>query len=171
MNKETFINHFKLLLVNLNDWTSKYCLNELSDNYKFILEPSEWTKSIHLTETENGYMKTWNKNKNKQLSFDQVVDLFYQENKTPKWIDSSVYYSTPKQTIVHLYFSREFRDESETYYMEMGTGPFKAVVGIPPDNRKIMIEEKYDVNWNKKWDDEKNENFIKTKLKQIFKLG
>ena len=171
MDRQTFIKHFNLLLVHLHDWTSQNCFNQLSDNYKFILEPSDWTISDHLTTTENSYLKVWNKFKDKQISFDQVVDLFYQNNKTPKWVDSSIYYSTPNLTIVHLFFSREFRDENEIYYLERGTGPFKAVVGIPPDNRKQMRGEKFDVNWKKHWDDERDENNFMTKLKKIFSSG
>ncbi len=171
MDRQTFIDHFKLLLVHLDDWTSQNCFNKLSDNYQFIIEPSERTVSGHLTEKENGYLKIWNKLQGRQISFDQVVDLLYQDNKTPKWVDSSIYYSTPSLTVVHLFFSREFRDENEVYYLDRGTGPFKAVVGIPPDNRKIVEGDKFDVNWKKHWDDERNQNSFLTKLKKIFKTA
>ena len=169
MDKQTFIDHFKLLLGLLQDRTSQNCFNKLSGNYKFIIEPTERTVSDHLTEKENGYLKIWNKLQGRQISFDQVVDLFNQDNKTPKWIDCSIYYSTPSLTVVHLFFSREFRDENEVYYLDQGTGPFKAVVGIPPDNRKITKGDKFDANWKKYWDDEKNKNCFITKLKRIFK--
>jgi hypothetical protein len=171
MDRQTFIDHFKLLLVHLHDWTSQNCFNELSDNYKFIIEPSERTVSDHLTEKENGYLKVWNKLQGRQISFHQVVDLFYQDDKTPKWVDSSIYFSTPNLTVVHLFFSREFREENEVYYLDRGTGPFKAVVGMPPDNRKIMKGDKFDVNWKKYWDDEKNKSRFITKLKRIFKTA
>ena len=169
MDRQTFIDHFKLMLVHLHDWTSQNCFNELSDNYKFIIEPSKRTISDHLTDKENDYLKIWNQLKDRQISFDQVTDLFYQDNKTPKWVDSSIYYSTPNLTVVHLFFSRQFRDETEIYYLERGTGPFKAVVGIPPDNRKVLRGDKFDVNWKKYWDDEKGDNSFVTKLKRFFK--
>ena len=168
MDRQTFIDHFKLLLVHLHDWTSQNCFNELSENYKFIIEPSERTVSDHLTDIENSYLKVWNKLQDKQLSFDQVVDLFYQNSQTPKWVDSSIYFSTPTLTVVHLFFSREFRDENEIYYLERGTGPFKALVGIPPDNRKDMKGEKFDVNWKKYWDDEKKQGRFISKMKRLF---
>lgn len=171
MNRQTFIDRFNLLLIHLYDLTSQNCFNELSQNYKFILEPSEWTISDHLTANENNYVKVWIKHKNKQISFDQVVDLFYRDNKMPKWVDSSVYYSTPNITIVHLFFSRQFRNENEIYYLDRGTGPFKAVVGIPPDNLKIMKGEKFDVNWKKHWDDKRIENNFIAKLKRLFTKG
>ena len=169
MDKQTFIDRFKLLLVHLQDLTSQICFNELSDNYKFIIEPSERTVSGHLTKKENDNLKVWNKLQSRQISFEQVVDLFYQDNKTPKWVDSSIYFSTPNLTVVHLFFSREFRYENEIYYLERETGPFKAVVSIPPDNRKILKNDKFDVNWKKNWDDERNQNRFITKLKRIFK--
>lgn len=171
MDRQTFINHFKLLLVHLHDWTSQNCFNELSDNHKFIIEPSERTVSDHLTEKENGYLKVWNKLEGRQISFDQVVDLFYKDNKMPKWVDSSIYFSTPNLTVVHLLFSREFRDENEVYYLERGTSPFKAVVSIPPDNLKVLKGDKFDVNWKKCWDDERNQSPFITKLKRIFKTA
>jgi hypothetical protein len=149
MDRQTFIGNFKLLLVHLKDWTSQNCFNELSDNYKFILEPSERTKSPHLTEKENGYLRIWNSLRDKQLSFDQVVDLFYQDGKTPKWVDSSVIYSTQDLTVVRLLFSREFRTEDGTYYLDRGTGPFKAVVQIPPDHLKVIKDGKFDLNWKR----------------------
>jgi hypothetical protein len=170
MHRQIFIDHFKLLLVHLQDWTSQNCFNELSANYKFIIEPSQRSVSDHLTEEENSYLKIWNKLQGKRLSFDQVVDLFYQDNKTPKWIDSSIYFSTPTLTVVHLFFSREFRDDNEVYYLDRGTGPFKAVVVMPPENRKFMKGDKFDVNWKKYWDDEREHTSLITKLKRIFKI-
>jgi hypothetical protein len=169
MDRQTFIDHFKLMLVHLHDWTTQNCFNELSDNYKFIIEPSERTISDHLTDKENDYLKIWNQLKDREISFDQVVDLFYQDNKTPKWVNSSVYYSTPNLTIVHLFFSRQFKDETQIYYLERGTGPFKAVVEIPPDNRKVLRGDKFDVNWKKYRDDEKVDNSFVSKLKRFLK--
>ena len=155
MDKQTFIAHFKLLLTHLKDWTSQNCFNELSDNYVFILEPNQLDVSDDLTDIENGYLKVWNELQGKQISFEEIVDLFYRDGKTPKWIDSCVYYSTPDITVVDLYFSVEFKDENEIYYMERGTGPFKAVVANPPDHLKIMKGDKFDVNWKKHLDDSK----------------
>jgi len=149
MDRQTFIGNFKLLLVHLKDWTSQNCFNELSDNYKFILKPSERTTSDHLTDKENDYLKIWNSLRDKQLSFDQVVDLFYRDGKTPKWVDSYIISSTKDLTVVRLLFSREFRTENEIYYLDWGTGPFKAVVQIPPDHLKIIKGDKFDLNWKR----------------------
>jgi hypothetical protein len=140
------------------------CVNDLSTNYKFILEPSDRRKSDHLTMEENEYLKTWNKMENKQLTFDQVVDLFFKEGKAPKWADCNVYYSTADLTVVKIIFSRQFRDEKEIYYLERGTGPFKALVAIPhyyTDNGDM-----FDVNWKKNLDDKKKRS-VWTKVKQL----
>ena len=99
MDKEIFIQNFKLLLVQLNDLTNQFCYNDLSTNYEFILEPSERIKSKHLTNTENSYLETWNQLKDKQISFDQVVDVFYKEGKTPKWADCNIHYANSDLTL------------------------------------------------------------------------
>jgi len=128
MTKEQFIENFQLLLVHLRDITEQYCFNDLSKNFQFILEPSERSFSDHLNDEEKDYLKLWNKLENTELSFDQVTELFYKNGKTPKWADCSVCLSTPDKTIVRIFFSRQFRTEEEIYYLDRGTGPFKALV-------------------------------------------
>ena len=125
MDKQTFTDHFKLLLVHLNDLTTQYCFNRLSGNYKFIIEPSQRVTSEHLTDEENNYITVWNQLENKVIDFDQVVNLLWKNAKIPKWIDCNVYSVSSDFTIVHLLFSRQFREEEELYYLESGTGPFK----------------------------------------------
>jgi hypothetical protein len=160
LDKEIFIQNFKKLLVDLNSFTAASCLNELSTKYAFILQPSARTTSNHLTDIENGYLKTWNKLKDKQISFDEVVDLLYRDGKTTKWADCTVYYSSKELTIVHIFFSRQFRTDEEIYYLDMGTGPFKAMVSLPPDHLKIMQGDKFDVNWKKHLDDRQSKNIL-----------
>lgn len=166
MDKQTFINNFRLLLTHLDDLTRKLCINDLATNYKFILEPSERGTSDHLTATEKDYLEIWNKLKSKQITFDKVVELFYKDGRTPKWADCSVYHSTRDLTVVKIFFSREFRDEKETYYLDRGTGPFKAVVTTPFDYSESG--QKFDVNWRKDLDDRKSKN-IWTTIKLLIK--
>jgi hypothetical protein len=166
MDKETFKNNFRLMLNQLDDLTRQLCFNELATNYKFILEPSDRKTSDHLTATENDYLKIWNRLENQQLSFDKVVDLFYKNGNTPKWADCSIYYSTRDVTVVKIFFSRQFRDEKETYYLDRGTGPFKASVTLPFDYSESG--KKFDVNWKKNLDDRKRKS-IWTKIKQLIK--
>jgi hypothetical protein len=130
------------------------------------LEPSDRKASGHLATTENDYLKIWNRLENKQISFDKVVELFYKEGKTPKWADCNVYYSTSDLTVVKIFFSRQFRDDKETYYLDRGTGPFKALVTLPFDYTENG--KKFDVNWKKNLDDRKSKN-IWTRIKQLIK--
>lgn len=153
MDKNTFIKNFRLLLTHLYDLTQQMCVNRISTNYKCILEPSDRSTGNHLTAEENEYLKSWNKLLDKQLTFDQVVDLLFKDGKTPKWADCNVYYSTTDLIIVKIFFSRQFRDEKEIYYLERGTGPFKAVVATPYDY--MDNGDKFDVNWKKRLDDKK----------------
>jgi hypothetical protein len=164
LNKQEFINNFKRVLVELDKFTRKYFYNDLSFNYKFIIQPSARTISDHLTETENDYLKKWNELEEKQISFEEVVELFYQENKMPKWVDCHIYYSSADLTIIHLLFSRQFRNEAELYYLDRGTGPFKALVKIPPDNGKVTKGDKFDINW--KWN---SDNELKSTKKILYK--
>jgi ribosomal protein S8 len=166
MTKEKFIEHFKLLLVHLREVTEKFCFNAISENYTFILEPSERTSSQHLTKEENEYLKIWNKLENKEINFDQVVDLFYKNGKTPKWADCTINLSTSEKTVVKIYFSRQFKDEKEIYYLERGTGPFKAVVNTSSQNVKDS-NGKFDVNWKSELEEKKSKSLL-TKIKIIF---
>lgn len=159
MTKEKFIENFKLLLVHLRDLMEEFCFNDISENYKFVLEPSERNVSGHLTKDENEYLKTWNKLENKEISFEQVIELLYKNGKTPKWADCNIKSSTLDKTVVKIFFSRQFRDESEIYYLERGTGPFKAVVNTPYKSIENSSE-KFDVNWKEKLE--------KSKIKNIF---
>ncbi|GEM55056.1 hypothetical protein B0A58_10120 [Flavobacterium branchiophilum NBRC 15030 = ATCC 35035] len=166
MTKEKFIENFKLLLVHLRDVTENFCFNEISENYRFILEPSERITSQHLTEDENKYMKTWNKLENKEMTFDQVVELFYKNGKTPKWADCNVYLSTSEKTVVKIFFSRQFKEKSEIYYLERGTAPFKAVVYTSSKN-ETDLNGKFDVNWKVKLENKKSKGLL-SKIKRLF---
>ncbi len=166
MTKEKLTENFTLLLVHLRDVTEKFCFNNISENYTFIIEPSERNISQHLTEEENSYIKTWNKLKNKEITFEQVIDLFYKNGRTPKWADCHIYSSNSEKTVVKIYFSRQFKEEIEIYYLESGTGPFKAVVNTSSENSTDSIG-KFDVNWKAKLENKKPENLL-SKIKMMF---
>ncbi|WP_269235410.1 hypothetical protein [Flavobacterium flavigenum] len=166
MTREKFIENFKLLLVHLHDLTEEFCFNEISKNYKFVLEPSGRNSSEHLTKDENEYLKTWNELENREISFDQVAELLYKNGKTPKWADCNIELSSLDKTVVKIFFSRQFKDESEIYYLEKGTGPFKAVVNIPYKNIENP-DEKFDVNWKANLEKSKTKNIF-SKLKYLW---
>ena len=166
MTKERFIQNFQLLLIELRDLTSQYCFNELSANYKFLLEPSGWAVSDHLTAFEKEYMADFWKLRGKAISIEDVVALLYRDGVTTKWADCHICYSDPDLTVVKIVCSRQFRDEIEVYYLEKGTGPFKALVRMPPYSAN---GKKFDVNWQSKANIE-TRNSIWTRLKQLFFL-
>ena len=89
-----------------------------------------------------------------------MVDLLYRDGKTTKWADCTVYYSSKELTVVHIFFSRQFRTEEAIYYLDRGTGPFKAMVALPPDHLKLMQGDKFDVNWKKHLDDTQSKNIL-----------
>lgn len=166
MTKEIFIQNFKLLLVHLKDITEELCSNQLSENYKFILEPSQRNVSTHLSEIENSYLEVWNKLENAEISFYEVVDLFYRNGTTPKWADCYVYLSTSDKTVVKIFFSRQFKEDAEIYYLERGTAPFKAVVNTPFKSIENPGE-KFDMNWKYKLERNKSQNIF-TKLRKLW---
>ena len=154
-------------MAHLDELTRQLCVNDLATNYRFILEPSDRAISDHLTTIEKDYLKTWNKLVDKQITFDQVVDLFFKDGRTPKWADCNVYYSTKDLTVVKIVFSRQFKDEKDIYYLDRGTGPFKAVVTTP--HYYSENGDKFDVNWKKNLDDRKHKG-LWTKVKRLIKI-
>jgi hypothetical protein len=155
MDKETFVAHFKLLLIKLHDHTANLCYNALSKNYTFILEPCGRVADAHLTPNELIYLAAFNKVKDKELLFDDVISLLYKNGTTTKWADCTIYRASSKKTVVKILFAREFADASQIYYLDMGTGPFKAMVALPQDHLKIVKNNKFDVNWEVKRDNAK----------------
>jgi hypothetical protein len=147
MDIDTFIDHFTLVLVHLNSFTSQLCFNELSTNYSFLLDEDGWSVGEEFTDEENNFIIACQQYRGQNLTFQQIVDLLYSKHKCVKWANCQVYSSTLDKTVVKIEFSKEFVDECEVYYLERGTGPFKAVVAIPPDHLKIMIGDRFDVNW------------------------
>lgn len=158
MEKEKFVHNFKELLGQLRYVTRLYCNNRLSDNYKFILDPNI---------TGNEYIPAWINFRSKWASFERVVDLLYKDGKVPMWADCNIYYSTDKVTVVRIVSSHQFKDEDEIYYLERGTGPFKALVSLPPYFKEGT---KFDVNWKKTLDDQRRPGICATVSRCISKI-
>ena len=78
-----------------------------------------------------------------------------------------MYYATNDLTVIKILFSRQFRDQKEIYYLESGTGPFKAVVATP--HYYSEKSEKFDVNWKKNMDDRNQKGFW-IKLNRLLKI-
>jgi hypothetical protein len=156
MTQQKFIQNFSVLVSSLYELTEAYCHNPLSPVPVFLIEPSTYVTSDHLTAEENSYLKTWHKLKNKTLCFDEVVELLYRNGKVPLWANCTVYHAAKNKTVIKILFSRRFRSGDAVYYLDQGTGPFKAQVALPAD---YIQGTRFDVNW-KKLQDDKKKNFI-----------
>jgi len=169
MNKQIFIEHLGCLIRNLEKLSLEYCTNDLSKNFKFILEPSGRETSEHLTPEENGYMATWNSIADQEMTFDEVVDLLCKDRKTTMWADCHIVHADAQATVVKITFSRRFRDGSDIYYMDWGTGPFKALMRMPPDRKPGSA--RFDVNWHKEFDKQAKKPLSEETKKRLEEWG
>lgn len=156
MTRQNFIQNFTTLISSLHELTAAHCHNQLSPNYIFLIAPSDYNNSNHLTAEENSYLNTWRKLKSKALCFDEVAELLYKNGKMPLWADCTIYHAAKNKTVIKILFSRRFGTSDAVYYSDQGTGPFKAQVALPPN---YLQGNKFDINWMKQRDDRKK-NFI-----------
>ena len=169
MDKEKFRQHLDEATKRLIDFAKTLCHNDFSDNYKYIITPNSRTvaqEDQHLNEMEISVLTTWNKYEGQLLTANQIIDLFHHDNKVPVWINTSVYETRPDLTVIDLFCSRRLREEGEL--MHPGLPPFHLQVATPPDNLKVEIDGKFDVNWKKKRDNKRKPKNILTRLKQLF---
>lgn len=169
MDKEKFRRHLDEATKRLIDFTQTLCFNDFSDNYKYIITPNSRIVAKddeYLNVKEITVLTTWNKYEGQLLTADQIVNLFHHDDKVPVWVDTTVYEAYSDLTVINLFCSRRLRDEREL--MHQGLHPFHLQVPIPPDNLKVTIEGKFDVNWRKKCDNRNKPQDILTKLKQLF---
>ena len=171
MEKEKFKQHFALATKYLISFTQEYCYNNFADSKKFIISPSSRAIDSHLSEKEIQHLKTINQFENELLTEGQVIDLLYQGNKVPLWINIEVYNSKPDLTVINLLCSRRFRDDSELNYRVDNYPPFHPLIPMPPDQLKIEVNGKFDVNWKKQLDDSKKKVDFFKKLGQIFRAN
>lgn len=170
MDETKFRQHLDTATFHLIEFTEKFCLNNFSNNYKYIITPSSRTfknDHEHLNPEEIAVLKTWNKNQDKLLQAEQVVNLLHHDNKVPIWIDISVYEARPDVTVIDLLCSRRLREESEL--MHPAIPPFHLVVALPLNHVDVEISGKFDINWQKRRDALKNKGKL-ARLKQFFKL-
>lgn len=167
MDKVKFKYHLDEATSRLIDFTRTLCYNDiLNNNYKYIITPNSRTVDEHLNDREIAVLKIWNQFEGQLLTANQVVDLFHHDNKIPVWIDMTVYEVRQDLTVIDLFCSRRLREENELMHPELP--PFHLQVAMPPDGLKVEIEGKFDVNWQKKQDDNSKPRGILTRLKQMF---
>ena len=159
-------NSLKLLLA----ITRRYCYNNISETFKFIIQPSGTDFHDGLNDLEKQNLIVLNRYADKVLTVDQVVSLLCHDNKVPLWINVSVYESKPNLTVIHLLCSRRLRPDSELFYQAVKYPPFDTGVPLPPDNLRKDINGKFDINWKKELYDKQKSKSIFKSLKQFLKV-
>ncbi len=157
MDKEKFKEHLDEATKKLVEFTKTHCFNEFPQSYKYIITPNSRTvenNEVHLTKEEIEILKKWNKFEDKLLTADEVVELFHHHNKVPLWIDMTVYESKFNLTVINLNHSRRLRGEKDL--MHQGLHPFHIQVAMPPNKIGVETNEKFDINWKKKLDENEN---------------
>lgn len=167
MDKLKFKHHLSEATKLLFEFTKTLCYNDLKDNCQYLITPNSRTVDEHLSEEEILILKKWNRYEGKLLTDNQIIDLLHHHNKVPVWIDMTIYEARPDVTVIDLFCSRRLRDETEL--MHPGVPPFHVQVSIPPDNLKVEINGRFDVNWKKKHDDKQKPNGILNRLKKLIK--
>ena len=147
--KEHLDNSIKLLL----DITLQHCYNDISENFKFIIEPSGRDFHDGLNNFEKKNLIVLNKHADKLLTVDQILELLCHDNKVPLWINTTVYESRSELTVIHLFCSRRLRHNTELFYKAVRYPPFNVLVPLPPDPLRKDINGKFDINWKKNLDD------------------
>ena len=167
MNISLFKEHLDNSLKLLVDITRQHCYNNISDNFKFLIQPSRSDFHNGLNDYEKNNLVRLNKFLDKHLSIEQVIDLLYHDNKVPLWINTTVYESKNDLTVIHLFCSRRLRSDKELFHKAVKFPPFNVLVPIPPDPLRKDIDGKFDINWKKKLDDRQKPKSILARISQI----
>lgn len=152
MDKATFKHRLDLASSALLDFSKQMCFNEFSNNYQYKILPDNITFDENtttpedLTEQDILVLKKSEKLRNQLLTSEQIVDLFYWDNKVPVWIDMTVYEAQKDLTVIELLCSDRLRDDKELYNNGEIT-PFRIKVAMPLEYRNRLNNIKFDVNW------------------------
>lgn len=130
----------KLLL----DFTQTLVRNKLSRNVRYIIRPNQPTASDHLTPFELDKLEELNGYENQLLDRDEVIELLFESGKVPLWINTEVYRSSMRKTVVILICSRRFREDEDLFHKIDQFPPFHILVPTPTWQKE---GEKFDINW------------------------
>ena len=167
MNISLFKQHLDNSLKLLVDLTRQHCYNNISENFKFIIQPSGTDFHDGLNDYEKNNLLLLNKYQDTHLTLDQVSNLLCHDNKVPLWINTTVYESKNDLTIIHLLCSRRLRSDNDLFYQAVKYPPFEVQVPLPPDTLRNDINGKFDINWKKKLNDRQKPKSIFKRIKQI----
>ena len=163
MNTSKFKQHLESSLELLLKETQQICYNSLSQNFKFIIEPSgrEFYEGLDKFEARN--LVILNSFSGKHLTSKEAIDLLCHDNRVPLWINMTIYESKQNLTIVHLLCSRRMRNDRELYYQAVKYPPFNVLIPIPPDSIKRDSDGQVDISWKKQSDEAlKSKNILST---------
>ncbi len=124
--------------------TQSLVTNPISENVEYLLEPNCRKSSEHLTAREIEQLGELNKLEGRHVNSDKVVDLLNISGLVPLWINTEIYKSTQRKTVVKLITSRRFIDEKDLNVKMDEFPPFHPLVPLPPWSKK---GEKFNVNW------------------------
>lgn len=146
MDKNTFSSHLKEATKATLEATEKQCFNVFSKNVLYFIKPNNLKISKSLDEDEKQKLRERIKERNKKLTFSNVVDRLSYDKKVPAWISISVNKSTATETIIELKTSRKLTKTPIHSHGEFP--PFHVSVRVPPLHKG---EKKFDVNWQYQW--------------------
>jgi hypothetical protein len=149
MDSSKFRQHFDNSLKLLLDITRQHCYNDLSKDFKFIIQPSGTDFHDGLDDYEKKNLINLNRFGDRLLTAEQVIALLCHNNKVPLWINTTVYESKKDLTVIHLFCSRRLRHDNELFHQAVKYPPFNVLVSLPPDPLRKEINGKFDINWKK----------------------
>jgi len=167
MDNSTFKHHFDNSLKLLLDITRQHCYNNISENYKFLIQPSGTDFHDGLDDFEKKNLLILNRFGGRLLTAQRVMELLCHDNKVPFWINTTVYESKKDSTIIHLFCSRRLRHDKELFHQAVKYPPFNVLVPIPPDPLRKEINGKFDINWKKQLDDRQKSKSILKRIRHF----
>ena len=149
MTKDEF--HERLIRATdlLIDFTATQVKNKISKNVYYRIVSNFPEKSDHLTAFELDKLEQLIALEKNLFTAQEVVDLLFENALVPLWINTEVYRSKRRKTIVILICSRRFREEKDLFHKADAYPPFHLLVPLPPWRKEGR---KYDINWqHQKW--------------------
>ena len=165
MDKKQFSARFQEAIDLTIARTKNFCFNELGPEYKFIVSPNNSKSPVVLDGDEIAYIKSLKDLHHNPQSFNEVLDLIQIGDRNPLWINISVYEAGPKVTLLELICARRLRKVETIPNNVDKYPPFHVWTAMPPDEFKVKVNNKFDVNWRSISD--KNKGFF-DKVKSYF---
>jgi hypothetical protein len=165
MDKKQFSSRFNDAIDLTIAHTRNFCFNELIPKYEFIVSPNTSKTAVVLDDDEVAHIKTLKELHHKPQSFDEVLDLIQIGDRNPLWINISVYEAGQDITLIELLCARRLRKVETIPNNVDKYPPFHVWTAMPPEEFKVKINNKFDVNWRSIAD--KNKGFF-DKVKSYF---